>query len=259
MDRSVIYLFLLTLIGQYYSLILPGQIAGELVKAYKIGKGKKDAEKMAASVIIDRLTGLIGLMCVAILGLSCSSSDLLKNLVPWFWGGAIFFSAALYLFQFPLFDWLIQQILFFIKTSFSRTERIVNQCFRLTEAWKQYLKTPSALLKCFFIGIALHLTSVSIYMVIAAPLDINLPFSEWCWIFSAISVIVFLPVTVGGVGLREGGFVFLLGEFGVSGEKALALSLSLFALRIIGALAGGIIDFMIRDKKNSAEKAPLGD
>lgn len=51
---TVKQLFLLTLVCQYYSIILPGQLAGEVVKAYKLGKGKQDAEKIAASVIMIR-------------------------------------------------------------------------------------------------------------------------------------------------------------------------------------------------------------
>lgn len=48
----------LTLIAQYYALISPGQIAGEAVKAYRLGKGSEDAEQIVAAVIIDRIAGV---------------------------------------------------------------------------------------------------------------------------------------------------------------------------------------------------------
>lgn len=81
-------------------------------------------------------------------------------------------------------------------------------------------------------------------------MDININFADWCWVFGVISLVVFLPITIGGIGLREGSFVILLGQLSVSSEKALALSLSIFGLQIIGGLTGGIIDFMINFSKS---------
>src|SRR5690348_11005063 len=55
---SIQLLARLTLVGQYYAMVLPGQVAGEIMKAYRLGKGHADAEKIAASVVIDKATGL---------------------------------------------------------------------------------------------------------------------------------------------------------------------------------------------------------
>lgn len=44
-----------TFAGLYYGMVLPGQLAGELAKAYSLGRGRKDAETIAASVLVDRV------------------------------------------------------------------------------------------------------------------------------------------------------------------------------------------------------------
>jgi len=46
-----------SLIAQIYSMILPGQIAGDIAKAYDIGKGRDNPELIVASVLVDKLTG----------------------------------------------------------------------------------------------------------------------------------------------------------------------------------------------------------
>ena len=76
-------LFSLNIIAIYYSLILPGQLAGEAVKTYKLGRGKRDAEKIAASVVIDRITGFLGLILIALIGLMWSKIILTKESVQW--------------------------------------------------------------------------------------------------------------------------------------------------------------------------------
>jgi uncharacterized protein (TIRG00374 family) len=242
-------LFSFTLIAQYYSLILPGQLAGEAVKAYKLGKGNKDAEQIAASVVIDRITGLLGLIIVALIGLLCSKAILAKESMPWFILCFAICVVCLCSFYFQSFEHSIRGILLFVRNRFCKIEKIINQCLRLIDAWVQYLGTPVILVKSILLGIVFQLIAVFITMTLAGALGININFADWCWIFGVISLVVFLPITIGGIGLREGGFVILLGQLGVPGEKALALSLSIFGLQIIGAIAGGVVEFWPNVKK----------
>lgn len=246
---TVKQLFLLTLVCQYYSIILPGQLAGEVVKAYKLGKGKQDAEKIAASVIIDRITGLIGLTLVTITGLMFSKTDLAGELMPWLGMIIIISSLGLCLFRFNLFEKAVRKILFFIQRFFHSTSRITDQCSQLIDAWKAYLKKPFLLMTSVLFGIIFQIMATILNLIIGKAVGIDIAFSDWCWIFGVVSVIIFLPITIGGVGLREGGFVLLLGSLGVPNEKALAMSLSIFGLRIFAAFVGGIVDFRMDFKK----------
>ncbi len=235
-------LFFLTLIAQYYTLILPGQLAGEAVKAYRLAKGKQEAEQIAVSVIIDRITGLIGLMLVSLFGLSRSRTVLADDLIFWFATATIAFIAGLYLFYFDAFGQIIKNILFFLTKIYAGNGSVAGQMIRAIQAWKHYLKKPLVLLTVVIYGMGYQIVCVWMNLIIARGLDIQIPFTEWCWIFGIISVALILPVTIGGVGLREGGFIFLLGKMGIPGEKAMAMSLSLFAFQIICALVGGILD-----------------
>jgi len=51
-----------------------------------------------------------------------------------------------------------------------------------------------------------------------------------------------LPISIAGIGLREGGYVGLLAIFGIAATPALSLSLSLFAYTLVGALLGWIAE-----------------
>jgi len=235
-------LFSLNIIAIYYSLILPGQLAGEAAKTYKLGRGSMDAEKIAASVVIDRITGFLGLIIIALIGLMWSKIILTKESAQWLFLCFAICVLCLYSFYFQSFQNAIRKILLLTGNRFRRIEKIISQCLRLIEAWVQYLGRPMILLKSMLLGVVFQLIAVFITMTLAGALGININFADWCWIFGVISLVVFLPITVGGIGLREGGFVILLEQFGVPGEKALALSLSILGLQIIGAIAGGVIE-----------------
>ncbi|CAN2047524.1 glycosyltransferase 2 family protein [Candidatus Magnetomoraceae bacterium gMMP-1] len=234
-------LFSLNLIALYYMLILPGQIAGELVKTYKLAKGRREAEQIAASVIIDRITGLIGLMLVAMAGLILSKTSIAKNLTLWFSISIIVFSLLLYLFYFKSVENIIKRFALLFKKSFTGT--IIKPCLLVIAAWRQYLKNPFMLLQSISYGIAYQLICVYVNIIIARALNIDITFVDWCWIFGVISIALFLPITISGIGVREGGFIFLLGNMGVEPEKALAMSLSLLGLHVVCAFIGGILDF----------------
>ena len=64
-----------TFVGLYYGMVLPGQLAGELAKAYSLGRGRKDAETIAASVLVDRVVALLAIIGLGVTGLMFGSLE----------------------------------------------------------------------------------------------------------------------------------------------------------------------------------------
>ncbi|MDP3901941.1 MAG: hypothetical protein Q8Q37_03185, partial [bacterium] len=65
-------------------------------------------------------------------------------------------------------------------------------------------------------------------------------------------VLIVIPITIAGIGLRESGLVYFFVTAGIVPEKALALSILNLLLMVILALMGGLIEFynhFIKDKK----------
>ena len=56
-----------------------------------------------------------------------------------------------------------------------------------------------------------------------------------------VSLVVIIPVTIGGAGLREGSLILILGWFNVPQEKALALSFTVLGIMILLSVVPGII------------------
>ena len=235
-------LFTFTLIGIYYSLVLPGQIAGEAVKAYKLGKGRKDAEQIAASVIIDRLTGFIGLLIVGVFGLLLSQCEKAATFKLVFIAAILLLILFLVSLRLKQIDTIFRLIIRYIAGRFRTFDRFSGQIERFVNAWQVYLKKPYLLLVSVFIGIIFQLLVILITILLANKVGIHIPFYEWCWIFGAVSIAMLLPITIGGIGLRECSIAFFLGWFGVSTEKALALSFAIFGVQIFGALFGLALD-----------------
>jgi len=243
------HLFSLNMIGQFYALVLPGQMAGEIVKAYKLIGQSKNGEKIVASVILDRFTGVIGLLLVGMLGLSVSRTEISANWTGRFAAAILCMGIGAYFLHFPVCDRLLRKWMAALKENCHFTSGVIDLLVRAIDAWQQYLKKPGLIFQSIGLGVAFQLLGVWINFLIARDIGITINYCDWCWIFTAVSLILLLPISFGGMGVREGGFLVLLGLFGVSNESALACSLAFFALQVATSLLGGAFELMLSSRE----------
>jgi uncharacterized protein (TIRG00374 family) len=81
---------------------------------------------------------------------------------------------------------------------------------------------------------------VAVPWVLVTTMDLPVSIGAIAWIRSVVFLMTLLPITVGGLGVREVGFVALLQLYSVSEASALALSLVLFALQGVLGLIGAM-------------------
>lgn len=235
-------LFRLTLVGQLYSMVLPGQIAGEAVKAYRLGKGHTDAENVAASVMLDKLTGLLSLIFIGALGALSTHTALGYSLKVSSVGLFLLGTLGLFSLAWPGFRSQLFRLLDFFERRYAFAAPLTVRLKFFFTAWQAYLSKPIVLLGSFFLGVAYQLVHISILIFLSHRFGFSISLYDWMWIFMGVSLAVLLPISLGGLGVREGAFVSLLHYFGIASSAALALSLTIFFLQIVAALLGGIFD-----------------
>lgn len=235
-------LLALTSIGQFYAVVLPGQIAGEAVKAYRLAKGNADAERLAASVVIDRLIGTISLLLVAAGGMIVSPHAIPTALRQLFAILVVLLTCSLFVLNIPAAYLLAERVIGKLAT-FRRLERIAPMLERLMIAWREFSRSPSRLVASLLLGVALQFITIGMYSLLARNLNIHVALADWAWIVGVTSLAMLLPVSIGGIGMREGSLVGCLGFLGVAGEPAIVLSLGLFLTSTLtGALIGGALE-----------------
>jgi len=82
------------------------------------------------------------------------------------------------------------------------------------------------------------------YTIGGATMGIRAGFGDFVWIVALVALAQVLPITVAGLGVREGLFVFLLAQYGAPAETALALSLTVFSVTLLFALLGGALSLV---------------
>ena len=247
---KIIKLFESNMIGQFYGLILPGQLLGDGAKAYIFGKGKDDTEKIWVSVFFDKITGIIGLLILGIFGLVFTR----EALPIWFVWGLLastgFGFLILFLIRLKFFYNFIMRVLLKLKQKLVKFNKLFELFSKLVDAWYIYTRKTKIVFLSILLGVVYQIMGIVINMILANEFDINVSFVDWCWLLAVVSILLLLPLTIGGIGIREGSLIGLLGWLGVTSEKALALSFSIFSLQIILAIVGGLLDHKLIMKKN---------
>jgi|WetSurMetagenome_2_1015567.scaffolds.fasta_scaffold00026_54 glycosyltransferase 2 family protein len=230
----------MTFISFFYSLIFPGQIAGEAAKAYILARNGSQPEKIFSSVAIDKVTGLIGILIVGLCGLVLGTPKAggpLRIAVVSMLAGSI---GLLVAFRVSGAEKFFTLVISFLHRYLRLSRKALETATNLFSAAKDTCRDASTLRWIFVISIVYQLVCVVVLSLIASNLRITISFLNLCWIFCVISIAVLIPVSVGGLGVREGGFVTLLGLYGIGNDKAMSLSIAVFGLNIIGGIIGAL-------------------
>jgi glycosyltransferase 2 family protein len=234
-------LFKINLVGQFFNTLLPGQVAGEAAKAYLLGKGNDEFNKIIASVFIDKITGIIGLLIVGVTGLFLTKQDI----PPEFSVSIIIFFLFVIIIMFSIrvkfFYNLVINILSKIGIKFNKLARYCNRIVEIINAWKYYLTNSKILFQSMIYGIVYQLFGVITIYLLAQNLHISISLVDWFWILAMLSIALLPPISIGGIGVREGTLIGILGFLGTTRELAITLSFAIYGLQLILAITGGII------------------
>ncbi len=85
--------------------------------------------------------------------------------------------------------------------------------------------------------------ALAVVAAVALGIDASWVFIAMAW--SVVALVIMLPISVGGLGPREGMFVVLFAAAGKPEEEALALGLLMFALSL-AVRAPGVIAWITR-------------
>jgi uncharacterized membrane protein YbhN (UPF0104 family) len=222
-----------TFVALYYGTVLPGQLLGDAMKAYRLVRPEDDWASVAAAVMVDKITGLAALLLLTGLALLVDSRG---------------FPAAFPATSFALLAGLILALL--LPLIVSRLPNALDSALgRFLWAWHNSVGEWWPLFASFLTGIAFQVLAVIVVAYLGAGMGISLSFAAWVAVVGLVSLVLLLPITVAGVGLREGGLVVLLGFVSVAPADAVALSFVLLGYTIFGAVVGAVADFKDRIDK----------
>jgi uncharacterized membrane protein YbhN (UPF0104 family) len=215
-------------IGMFTNVFVPGLVGGDALRALYLGRRHQQIGQAFASVMADRGIGLLTLFWLAAVAAICTTRVSLPISVQRVTLGAGGISLLAYLTAPKLAKWI------------SRSNRFKQ----LLAPVIPYLCRPLALTPAIALSALLQLLLATCQYLLAIGLGLDIALATFVLIVPITNVIASLPITINGLGMREAGYLVLLGMAGVSKEQAVALSILYFAASLAGGFTG-IFAFVI--------------
>jgi len=115
---------------------------------------------------------------------------------------------------------------------------------KLSAMLAPYLGRPAALIPAIGLSLILHFSQVVCQYLLALGIGLNVPFWFFLLCVPTTNFFAAMPITLNGLGIREGAYIFLFSLAGIGKPDAVALGLLWFASTILSALLG-VAAFMI--------------
>lgn len=207
-------------IGSFFNIFFPGGIGGDTVRIkYFSDFTNIGLTKSTAIVLKERIFGLVGLFLVLIVGLSYSIDDVLNSTVNI---NSINILLTLGIFAVAIF-------FFFLRKKYGIT---IQQFFYLT-----------------LLSICGQFADIIIVYMFINYFEISIDFTNLLFIMPLIYFATVLPISLGGIGVREGAFVALMTIFGVESSIAILISFLLYFSKILIGLIGMIIYLKYKNER----------
>jgi glycosyltransferase 2 family protein len=230
--RTVMRIFFVsTFVGTF----LPASVGGDAVRAYGLSKEGVEGVEAVASVLMDRLLGVVSILIVAIAG-AILARDLIdiRALFPALALLTVLSAAALTVVFSPRAAKGAARLLAFLPRGRETGTRLVTAIQRYST-----LHLPMAnVLLC---SIAVQVLRVLQTYCLGLALGMAVPLGVYFALVPIILLIVLMPITINGIGTTQAAFVWLFGRAGVASAPAFALSVLFLSIAVVGNLPGGLL------------------
>ena len=242
--------------GQFFNVFLPGGCGGDLIRMYWVVRRSSGSRTRAVgTVILDRVLGLYLYIAAACLFIGLAGVLDLPGVPP-----PITRVAALSLLGISLAVWIIvllRPVRFqgaFADSPGTGDARWARLIRALAQSASLYLHRPAALLGALGLSAANFALQASACLCFSHSLNLPASTLQVIAAFAAATLIGAVPVTPGAIGMREGTYVLLLQQAGVSASGALALGLLMY---LAGAFWGlpGVLVFVTEPTRSPRELA----
>jgi uncharacterized membrane protein YbhN (UPF0104 family) len=209
-------------VGMFFNLFLPTGVGGDVYRCYYVARSASDWRRAIMSVLADRGVGF-GTMCViAAVATLAFGRVYLPSWMGWALGGG-----ALGLLALVAVGFAARGPLAAIRTS---VPLVV-----------EFFKRPGLLAVVAGLSFLLQILVIVVNIFNGIALQLDVPFVFYFILIPLIAVATMIPVSLNGLGVREGAFVFFLAQVGVPEAQALSLALLWLGVLIASSLIGGLV------------------
>lgn len=228
-------LFSLYMIGAFFNTLLPGIIGGDAVKGFYLYQATRKGSLAFASIFMDRYIGFTALIAICIIVFPFGYKYLQGSHLEW-------------LLPFIVLSFIIASLVIFGL----RLGKSIKILSNLYDYFHVYRNQRGVIGKALLLSMSIQFTGFLTVYILALGIGQHIPFLACLTFVPLIILFTTIPISISGLGVREGAFVLFFGLIGIKPDVATAISLSWFISIIAGSLLG-LIEYIKYKKEGTGE------
>jgi len=235
-------LFVYYLIGAFFTNFVPGGSAsGDIARLVYVDREIRDKPFVLSTLIYERLVGVFTLLLIGLIA-TVSSRAFEEHARAIYLAEAVlglgFIASAMLMSDFV--STRVARLIVSVGSRFG-IERISGAAARTLTAISELRRHRAMLLRTVLVSISVRLVWGLGCFAVAQALDLPLGLPTVFAFMSLVDLLRLMPLSVGGLGVREWLIIALFAGVGISRERALTFSILAFAPIYLTAITGGII------------------
>lgn len=242
-------LYGLYLVGKFFNNFLPSNVGGDVVRGYELGRYTKDGAGAMASVFMERFTGFVVLIIMAVIAFITQINvinDIRLTLAMAFAVTGLVGVLWLIMDTRPL--GLIERYI-----HFPLVEKVIPKFRKFHTSISAYRSQKRALALSLLWSLAFMLLAIANVYVCARAFHQSVPFLGVVVIVPIILVVSMVPLTINGLGIQEWAYVLLFTLIGLPAAIGLSTVILIRGKDYLLALIGGIIYPFFKISKESTQ------
>jgi uncharacterized membrane protein YbhN (UPF0104 family) len=211
-------------VGAFFNLFLPTALGGDVVRGYNLAVRSGKKVDAATSVLVER---------IVLLGSGVIEDATVTTVILFVCLG--YFALTMLVFNASIMRRLIGAL------EFVKFWDLSERLGRIYDSLYKFTAHKALLLQCFALSIICQTLAILAAYSLALAINLKLDLVYFFMVLPMIWIITMVPLSINGLGVREGAFVFFFTTVGAPDSAALLLSFLNFSQMIVLGLMGGII------------------
>ncbi|CAA7616235.1 conserved membrane hypothetical protein [Candidatus Terasakiella magnetica] len=241
--------FIVYYIGVFFAIVLPGAVGGDAVRMWKAHRSGLSLAASINSVMLERVATVLGLVLLV-----AATQPLLLARAPNIPGSWVFPALSVL----GIAGILVLSVLDRLPQSLHRW-RAVRGLVHLAGDTRRLFFRPSWGGATLAVAILGHINLSMVAYALAVGLRLNIDMIDCLVLVPPVILIMTLPISIAGWGVRETAMVAAFGYVGVESHSALVLSVLFGLVSTATALPGGLVWLMSGDHLKPDEIEAIED
>ena len=239
-------------VGLFFNNFLPANIGGDIARVLDASRHGPNRASVVSTVIIDRLIGTVALAGMALVTTLPAIDRFHLSLayfalVAFFAMSVVLVWAIFHPGMLPMVERALARIGF---------QALKPHLDELSGRIQQFRDKRGLFARLMVVALIVQLSRIGVHVLVARSLGLDIPFTYFLLFVPLLAVIVSLPISLNGIGVREGAGVILFGLVGVGRAQAFSLQFTTYLVAVAVSLLGGII-FLLRIPRRRAVRVPF--